>query len=421
MSWARIRSEVKWLVPIGVLMVAAVASGLYILSQQRLRNPFETRYTVNAELTATMGLNSGMGQPVKVAGVQVGAVRSAKLGRGTSVIELEINPEKLPHVYENANVMLVPNTPLKDMQVELSPGGPPAKPIADGGTIPISNTTPPIDSDELTAMLDTDTRDYFQLLMAGADQGTRGRGKDLQKLFKALGPTAAQIRELTSALATRRQAMRRVVHNLSAVSQVTGSRREQLGELIAQSNRTLTAVAEQDQALSSAVAELPGTLAATRSTVRNATGFANQLTPTLSSLEPVVEELPEAFRAAEPLIKDSEHLLRTKIRPFTEAAQPLAAEIRPATERFNEMTPHLQDSFQVLSYVANELGYNPPGDNEGFLFWLAWMAHNTASFFSSEDAHGAVARGFAIVSCNTVRINDTVARVVNAIFGPLEC
>ena len=258
MSWARIRSEVKWLIPIGLLMVAAVASGLYILSQQRLRNPFETRYTVNAELTATMGLNSGMGQPVKVAGVQVGAVRSARLGRGTSVIELEINPEKLPRVYEDASVMLVPNTPLKDMQVELSPGGPPAKPIVDGGTIPISNTTPPIDSDELTAMLDTDTRDYFQLLMAGADHGTRGRGKDLQQLFKALGPTAAQIRELTSALATRRRAMRRVVHNLSAVSQVTGSRREQLGELITQSNKTLTAVAEQDQALQLRHGRAPG-------------------------------------------------------------------------------------------------------------------------------------------------------------------
>jgi phospholipid/cholesterol/gamma-HCH transport system substrate-binding protein len=307
------------------------------------------------------------------------------------------------------------------MQVELSPGGPPAKVLPDGGTLPISQTTPPIDSDELTAILDSDTRDYFQLLVAGADQGTEGRGNDLQRLFTALGPTARQIRQLTTALASRREAMRRVVHNLSALSQVTGARREQLGELIAQSNKTLAAVAQQDQALSSSVALLPGTLADTRQTVRNATGFADELTPTLRRLEPVVEELPDAFDSAEPLIKDSEHLLRTRIRPFTKAAQPLAEAIYPATQQFNETTPYLQDSFQVLGYVANELGYNPPGDNEGFLFWLAWMAHNTASFFSSEDAHGAVARGFAIVSCGTVRLNDTIARVVNVVFGPLEC
>ena len=55
-------------------------------------------------------------------------------------VELEIDPAELPRVYSNARVMLVPNTPLKDMQVELSPGGAPADPLPDGGTLPIGGS-----------------------------------------------------------------------------------------------------------------------------------------------------------------------------------------------------------------------------------------------------------------------------------------
>ena len=70
-------------------------------------------------------------------------------------------------------------------------------------------------------------------------------------------------------------------------------------------------------------------------------------------------------------------------------------------DRINQADPDLIRSANVLDYVANELGYNPPGPEEGYLFWLAWFAHNDDSLLSIEDAQGAVWRGLVMVGCST--------------------
>ncbi|MEA2124862.1 MAG: phospholipid/cholesterol/gamma-HCH transport system substrate-binding protein, partial [Solirubrobacteraceae bacterium] len=66
------------------------------------------------------------------------------------------------------------------------------------------------------------------------------------------------------------------------------------------------------------------------------------------------------------------------------------------------MTPDLTTAFEVLNYVVNETAFNPPGDNEGFLYWTAWFAHNAASMLSTEDAHGGQWRGLALIQCSSL-------------------
>jgi phospholipid/cholesterol/gamma-HCH transport system substrate-binding protein len=75
--------------------------------------------------------------------------------------------------------------------------------------------------------------------------------------------------------------------------------------------------------------------------------------------------------------------------------------LRPSLDLLNRSQPDLDRSLDVLTYVANELGYNPPGTEEGYLFWLSWFFHNSASMLSIQDAHGAVWRGLVMVGCST--------------------
>ena len=66
----------------------------------------------------------GLGEPVLVAGVHVGEIAGTSLANGQGVIHMDIDPAKLPHLYRDATAELVPNTPLKDMQVDIQPGTP---------------------------------------------------------------------------------------------------------------------------------------------------------------------------------------------------------------------------------------------------------------------------------------------------------
>ena len=65
-------------------------------------------------------------------------------------------------VYKDATVLLRPKTGLKDMVAELEPGTPGAGRLKDGGVIPVSQTLPDVNLDEILASLDADTRDYLR-------------------------------------------------------------------------------------------------------------------------------------------------------------------------------------------------------------------------------------------------------------------
>ena len=50
-----------------------------------------------------------------------------------------------------------------------------------------------------------------------------------------------------------------------------------------------------------------------------------------------------------------------------------------------------------------------PDDRQGYLFWLAWFAHNVNSMLSTSDAHGATVRGYVLFSCATAALSPTVS------------
>jgi phospholipid/cholesterol/gamma-HCH transport system substrate-binding protein len=414
-----VRTYGRFVAAIALLIVLAALSGGYILINQRLSIPFNDRYTVYADVTSTSGLAPGLGQAVNVAGVRVGQISGSKIVDGRGRIAMEIDPKKLPHVYEDARAELVADTPLKDLVIELGPGRPPAKPIDKGGVIPIANTSPPIDSDELTNALDADTRDYFDLFVSGFARGTKGRGTDLNRLLRALSPTARQTRQVTAALAARRGALKRLVTNLTILTKAAAKKDAEIGSVVETANATLESVAGQEAALRASLDRLPGTLSSVRSSLVDARGFAIELKPTLQRLLPSVRKLPDALRDVGPLLRTAEPVLRTRIRPLVRRVQPLARDLAPTAQRLVRQTPDLTRAFQVLTYATNELAFNPEGSDEGYLYWLAWFAHNAASVGSTQDAQGPVTRGLALFSCDGLSAESQLSQLLPLILSAL--
>jgi phospholipid/cholesterol/gamma-HCH transport system substrate-binding protein len=58
--------------------------------------------------------------------------------------------------------------------------------------------------------------------------------------------------------------------------------------------------------------------------------------------------------------------------------------------------------FGVLNNLFDTLAYNPPGNEEGYLFWTAWANHNAPFVFNSQDAHGPIRRGMFLVDCGSL-------------------
>jgi phospholipid/cholesterol/gamma-HCH transport system substrate-binding protein len=389
---------------IGVIAVGLVV-GAYVLAHQRLHFPWQPRYTLAADFSTAQAVTPGQGQSVDVAGVKVGEVASVALHDGRARVTMSIDPGKLPRVYADARALLRPKTALQDMSIALDPGRPPAPRLRSGAVLPVEKTLPNVNLDEILAELDADTRDYLRMLVAAGAQGLKERGGDLRRLFKAAGPTLEQTRRVSAAFADRRAKVARLVRNLRVLSEAAAGKDRELGQLVAAGSVTLDAIASRERDLRDALKRLPGTVAAARDALASARPFAERLAPTLDALLPAARRLEPAVTSVRPALREGTPDL-SDVNALVAAGRPALGDLRPATRDLLAVTPSLTSAFHVLEYVVNELAYRPP-DGHGYLFWLAWFAHNGNSVFSVEDAHGAVWRGQVLVSCSTI---DMLAR-----------
>jgi phospholipid/cholesterol/gamma-HCH transport system substrate-binding protein len=303
-------------------------------------------------------------------------------------------------------MLLRPKTGLKDMIVELNPGTKAAGALPEGGTIPIQNTAPDVNLDEVLSVLDSDTRTYLQILVnsGGEAFGTKGYSADLRKTFKRFEPTNRDLAKITGLLSARRKNLGRVIHNYSQLTSELGKRDVQLAQLVGSANANFRALASQDSNIRASLRELPPTLTTARTALQKADTFAKVLGPTLQSLRPAARELGPALAATRPFLRITTPIIRDQLRPFARDAQPTTRALRIAADNLKPLTPRLTSTFKVVNSLLNTLAFNPKGAEEGYLFWTAWANHDANTVFGTQDAHGPIRRGLVITSCSSLSL-----------------
>jgi phospholipid/cholesterol/gamma-HCH transport system substrate-binding protein len=403
---------------VAVVLLATLAIGVagFILVKQGVRFPVIERgpFVLHAEFTNARGVNPGQGQTVRVAGMRVGDIGAVELQDGLAVVRMDLEPEYADLVRRDATALLRPRTGLKDMFLELDPGtrGQPA--LEEGETLGAASGAPDINADEVLSALDTDSRAYLRLLLTGAGKGLARRGDDLREVFRRLGPLFRDVKRLNMAIATRRRNLERLVANTNSSVSELATRDEELSRLVVSSNRVFRAIGSDPAGVSDAVRRLAPTLAQAEQTFGTVDRLGRAL-PELDRLQPAVRQLDEANESLEPFARAGTPILRKQVRPLVRAARPYLGDVHPAAKNLAEASPDLRDSFYELNRFFNIAAHNPggaepvPGDrdsalarDEGYLHWLAWVANNAVSVFSTSDAMGPYRRFIAIASCSTI-------------------
>ena len=429
-----------------VLFLIAIGVSGFIIYNQDARPAIPlleaTPKVLNFEFSDAQAVTPGQGQSVRVAGVQVGKIVAVRPRNGVALVKTEIKPEfwNKIHVKSDATGLLRPRTGLKDMFIELDPGGR-GTPVPDGGTIPVENNAPDVDPDEVLSAFDTDTRAYLQVLINGAGKGLKNRGNDLNRVFKALGPTQRDLNRVTTAIASRREALKELIHRYGDLTNTLAKKDKEIRTLVTASDAVFRAFASQNQNISLAVSKLPPTLAQTERTLTKANAYAQLLRPTLNELRPPFRQLDTTNRQVLPFARQAYPIVRNRIRPFVRYARPYVRNLKPAAINLARATPDLKASFHELNRFFNMASYNPKGAeglyptpeqnlnrDEGFLYWLAWTTENTDSVFSTSDAIGPFRRALLGFSCDTIKnqLADNPAGgpllgLSNAINDPVLC
>ena len=415
-----IRKHLRDFIAILVLVLVALVATYIIVQQQRLRIPIleDKPFELKAEFSTAQAVVAGQGQTINVAGVEVGQVEDVQLENGRAVVTFGIDRKYLP-IYKNATILLRPRTGLQDMFFQLDPGSRRAGEIDDGGMVPVENTAPDVNLDEILAGLDSDTQAYLRLLLVGAGEGLKGQGKNLGKLLGSLGPLNRDLDRLNSMVSQRRHELADLVHNLGVLTREIGNHRGDVVSFIQANNDALSAIGAQDPDVQRAVALLPSTLKTGTETFGKVDKLAHVLGPAFQSLRPFARHLDAMNASVRQLADSVTPVIKNRIRPLVRAARPDLPPLNVAAKRYAKASPKLTTLTKEINRLGNMAAYNPHGAegcpggqcspqpsgkprDEGYLYWAAWLGHNGDSVFSSQDANGLYRRIYLSASCDNV-------------------
>lgn len=403
-------------VAIAVLAVVGLVTATVILTNQGAPFPSwlpgigKDTFELEAEFSSAQAVTPGQGQTVNLAGVNVGSVSGVELEDGVAVVTMEIEREYMELIHPDASMLLRPRTGLQDMTIQLD-AGTGEESVEEGARIPLANTKPPVNVDQILASLDSDTRDYLKLLLSGGATAFQDEAssRNLSAALRRFEPTARDLARLNGALAKRRRNIARVVHNFGMLLEEVGKGDEQLITFVDSSNAVMAEFADEEASLRAALAAAPGALSETRNALAASNRLSAELAPALDELTPWAAELEPALRTTRSLFETTTGPIRDQIRPFTRQVRRPVTTLGGLAAPLADSTRSLDAGLGNLNLLFNQLAYNPPGSaDEGYLFWASWLNHNTNGLFSIQDAHGPTRRAVALLSCATAGFAEGV-------------
>ncbi len=317
-------------------------------------NPFSNPYEVEAAFVEPAEIRPG--NPVRIAGVDVGKVTGVKSGADprATVLEMQIDEDGLP-IHEDATFQIRPRLFLEGNSfVDLRPGSPSAAHLEDGAIVPATQTSTYVSIGDFLRIFESDTRQDLRTVLNEYGTGLGGGGarafnRTTRYWERAYGNSA---RVNTAALGQREGDLSGYVRNAGRAAEGLARNTPRLRALVTNLAETGEAFASEQLALSDAIAELPRTLDQGYRTL----GVVDEALPSVRSLAreltPAVRTSPATLDAAVPFARQlrglvSEPELGGLARELGEAVPPLARVTRRGVE--------LQGESRLLASCQNEV------------------------------------------------------------------
>src|SRR5215218_10419074 len=279
-------------VTIGLIALAVILVATFLGFTKDI--PFTTPFQVKATFESANSIR--VGSPVRIAGVNVGKVEKVEASdeSGTSVVILQINKQGLP-LHEDATAKIRPRIFLEgNFFVDLRPGTPDSPELGDGGVIKVTNTSSPVQLDEVLTSLQSDTRQDLKDVLEGlaiALDKKPTKADDRDAAPSARGETGAE--SFNDAYVDIPDAERSTAQVFEAfLGQEPG---EDLSRLIDGTARTTGALIRHEEQLKDLITNFNRTMAAFASESANLQSSIRLLAPTLENANRAFASLNAAF------------------------------------------------------------------------------------------------------------------------------
>jgi phospholipid/cholesterol/gamma-HCH transport system substrate-binding protein len=380
---------------LAALVILASVSGGIILGKERIGLPWDHHFVFYAAFDGTPGVSPGHGQEVRIAGVPVGEIDGAGVNSaGQAQLKLSINPKYT--IYDNATLVLRPKSPLNEMYVELSPGGPPGHRLHSDAKLPVTNSQTPIEVDQALGHLDANAREALSTLLAESDAALANAASTLPAGLSATDALAKRLAPVLTAINTRRTNLAKLVTALREIATAVGGDDSQLTHLASSLQTTLDAMGSGNKSLDSSLSQLPNLMTELKQATDAVTSLSTQLNPTLDNLKQASGSLPSALAKMTATLDQAKQTVM-QAQPVITAALPVVQDLRPLVSNILAAIPDLVDLTVRADPVTSMLVKYLP-DVGAFVL-------NTRSMTSLTDPSGGILRGLLVIQPSAVPPN----------------
>ena len=375
MAVARRRRSGRSPATVGLIALVIVLIAVFLGFTKDI--PFTKGFRVNAVFESANSLR--VNSPVRIAGVNVGKVKSVKPREGTNqaLVTMEIQDAGLP-IHEDATAKIRPRIFLEgNFFVDLRPGTPSSPKLETGDTIKVTRTSNPVQLDEVLTALQSDTRQDLRDLLDGLAKGLNSKptaADDRDADPSARGETAAQsfndaYKDSPAALrggAQVNEALlgtepeRDVSRLLDGTARTTGAliRNEgQLKDLITNFNTTMGAFASESSNLRSSIRLLAPTLENANAALASLNRAFPPTRAFAREILPGVRETPATITASFPWVRETRKLLsQSELRGLAEDLAPATRDLARLTDASLKLLPAVNDTSRCVRDVVLPTG-----------------------------------------------------------------
>lgn len=292
-----------------ITILLAVAITYYAFSGKQI--PFVHHFTMHALVRNSVYIVPG--SPVRIAGIDVGQVTDAAADGTLTKLSFQMDSTGLP-VHKDATVTIRDRLFLEGgYYLQLDPGSPGAPIAGDGYTIPVSNTSYPVQFYQLLSTFNLATRQSLANALTTLNEGfsapagqqptiaNSGAG-GLKAAIPQLTPTLKDIAWVTQALhGTQPGDVERLLSSASNVTSTLQGSSSQLAGLVTSLNRASGTLAATDGSLGQSITGLdetlrvaPPSLAAIDRALPPVVSLSVALDPSLKAAPPLVDDVTKA-------------------------------------------------------------------------------------------------------------------------------
>lgn len=329
----------------GVTGIVLITIGSYFAYTKKI--PFLHHFTVNAVFRTADNIRPG--SKVRIAGVNVGQVSGVSRQGDVAVVSMQISSAGLP-LHDDATARIRPLLFLEgNWFVDLTEGTPNAPVIKDGGTIPIQDTSTPVQFDQLLSALQSDSRSDLQVLLQQYSRALSGGGAVGYRNSIPYWAPAYEYGSIVNqaTLGEAQHDLSGFIASAGAVAQATDRDPPHLRNLIADFDTVAGALASQHAALTATIEQLPRTLNAALPALQ----AVDAALPPVNRL--AAQALP-AVRSSGPTIDASLPFLHQSSLLFSPPElRGLIADLRPTIPSLAQLNAELVPLYQGVRLASS--------------------------------------------------------------------